>query len=148
MFQIRNYFDTETLGVKIATKPLMSDEDRRALDTLECETKQIDGRYKCALLWKKDVPSLPDSQSMALNRLYIVERKMQQNEEYAKEYKSKIEDYVQKGYCRKLIIDEVNNHVFYIPHFGVRNPNKMGLRLVFDAAAKFNGMSFVWLGHK
>ncbi|XP_073835482.1 uncharacterized protein isoform X3 [Musca autumnalis] len=140
---MRNYFDTETLRVKINTKPLMSDEDKRALDILESETKRVDGRYECPLLWKKDVPPLPSSYNMALNRLYSVEQKMQKDEDYASKYKSKIEHYVKEGYCRKLTTDEddLNDRTFYIPHFGVKNPNKKGIRLVFDAAAEVEGVA-------
>ncbi|XP_074042695.1 uncharacterized protein [Leptinotarsa decemlineata] len=57
----------------------------------------------------------------------------------------KIEEYLTKGYIRKLDVTEAEKagpRTWYLPHFGVTNPSKPSkLRLVFDAAAKSNGVS-------
>ncbi|XP_075154343.1 uncharacterized protein LOC142227968 isoform X1 [Haematobia irritans] len=122
---MRGYFCIETLGTKICVKPLMSKEDERAINILESTVKQICGRYECSLLWKVN---------MALNRLYSVERKMTRDSEYKKQYCEKIGSYIAKGYCRKLSLEEKvveNGLTFYLPHFGVKHPNKNGIRLVF-----------------
>ncbi|XP_074026681.1 uncharacterized protein isoform X2 [Leptinotarsa decemlineata] len=88
---------------------------------------------------------LPDSKPVALNRLKCMERKMDKNKEFAADYCRKIEEYTQKGYIRKLSVTEAKREgqkTWYLPHFGVVNPNKLGkLRLVFDAAAKSSGTS-------
>ncbi|XP_059218042.1 uncharacterized protein LOC131994912 isoform X2 [Stomoxys calcitrans] len=73
---MRGYFDVETLGTKIPVKPIKSKEDERAMGILETNTKQVNDRYECSLLWREDVRPIPDSYNMALNRLYSVERKM------------------------------------------------------------------------
>ena len=52
--------------------------------------------------------------------------------------------YIERGYARKLMCHEVeclSPHTWYIPHHGVTHPNKAKLRIVFDAAAKSNGVS-------
>ncbi|XP_075157632.1 uncharacterized protein LOC142230899 [Haematobia irritans] len=70
---------------------------------------------------------------------------MQRDPEYARNYCEQINDYVQKGYARKLTEFEVKSlspKTFYLPHFGVTTRNKPGIRLVFDAAAKIENMSF------
>ncbi|XP_055915334.1 uncharacterized protein LOC129948382 isoform X1 [Eupeodes corollae] len=56
---------------------------------------------------------------------------------------SKIEDYVAKGYARKLNPCEVETKkCWYLPIFPVINLNKPGkIRLVWDAAAKVDGVS-------
>ncbi|XP_059224765.1 uncharacterized protein LOC131997912 [Stomoxys calcitrans] len=141
---MRGYFDVETLGTKIPVKPIKSKEDERAMGILETNTKQVNGRYECSLLWREDVRPIPDSYNMALNRLYSVERKMAKDSEYKMEYCDKIADYVKKGYCRKLSDEEksiMRERTFYLPHFGVLNPNKKGIRLVFDAAAEVMNFS-------
>ena len=70
---------------------------------------------------------------------------MDQDDKYAEAYCNKIEDYINKGYAYKLSNEEanqVNDKVFYLPHFGVHNPNKPNkMRIVFDAAAKCHGSS-------
>ena len=64
---------------------------------------------------------------------------------FAAAYCAKIQEYLEKGFIKKL--DEASakkttDRTWYLPHFGVVNPNKPGkLRLVFDAAAKSHGVS-------
>ena len=56
-----------------------------------------------------------------------------------------IKDYVDKGYAKKLSKEEASktsNITWFLPHHPVLNPNKPGkVRVVFDAAAKFQGTS-------
>ena len=49
-----------------------------------------------------------------------------------------MQDYIEKGYARKLTNEEANEKnpkIRLLPHFGVKNPNKDKLRIVFDAAS-------------
>ncbi|XP_044573746.1 uncharacterized protein LOC123257846 [Drosophila ananassae] len=78
---------------------------------------------------------------MALKRHVNIEQKMRRNVDFARAYKGIMDDYVKKGYARRLEPQEVQRFqegkLWYLPHFGVENPNKPGkIRLVFDAAAK------------
>ena len=69
---------------------------------------------------------------------------MERNPEYAEEYRSKIYNYINKGYARKISkeqSDVINNNVFYLPHFGAKNPHTLGICLVFDAAIETNNVS-------
>jgi hypothetical protein len=81
----------------------------------------------------------------AMRRLQCVERRMVQDRNFRQQYCEKIQDYVDKGYARKLSPDEAaveNPRCWYLPHFGVVNINKPNkLRLVFDAASKSHDMS-------
>ena len=50
--------------------------------------------------------------------------------------------FIKTGYAQKADEDIERPRIWYLPHFGVTNPNKPGkLRLVFEAAAKTAGMS-------
>lgn len=64
---------------------------------------------------------------------------------FAEAYRNKIHDYVNKGYARKLTSQELEmrkENEWYLPHFAVVNQNKPNkIRVVFDAAAKSNGIS-------
>lgn len=70
---------------------------------------------------------------------------MDKDEVFAEKYSSKIQEYVNKGYAKKLSEVEsqrITSKTWYLPHFGVINPNKPEkLRFVFDAAAKSSNIS-------
>lgn len=141
---VANYFETENFGFK-ALPVIEFQEDIRAREILKNSTKRVAGRFQSRLLWCQDEVVLPDSYSMALNRLYGMERKMKKNPEFGAAYKNIVAEYEKKGYVRKLTSSEFqisNPRTWYLPHFGVVNPNKPGkIRLVFDAAAKVEGVS-------
>ncbi|XP_065363858.1 uncharacterized protein LOC135957111 [Calliphora vicina] len=141
---VANYFETENFGVK-ALPVIESRDDLRAREILRNSTKRVAGRFESRLLWCNDDVVLPDSYSMALNRFFGMERKMKNNPEFGAAYKQIMSEYLQKRYVRKLSLSEVDTfhpRTWYLPHFGVVNPNKPGkIRMVFDAAAKVEGVS-------
>nr|XP_036678396.1 uncharacterized protein LOC118879593 [Drosophila suzukii] len=141
---VEDYFEMESFGVKLAPQVAGSD-DARAQRILEDTTVKVGRRYQTGLLWKDDYAVLPRSYEMAHRLLINVEKKLKRNGQLALEYDRIIKDYVSKGYARKLQQDEVavtSDRLWYLPHFGVENPNKPGkVRLVFDAAAKVGGTS-------
>jgi len=139
---IKDSFRTENFGVVPPRKPLVSMEEERAQKILESTTRKIGNRWETGLLWKSDDITMPESYKMALSRLLSVEKEMRKNVNFKNLYKDKIQEYVEKNYCRKLSFTEVSTcdpRTWYIPHFAVYNVNKPGkIRLVFDAAAKSN----------
>ncbi|XP_054290773.1 uncharacterized protein LOC129005790 [Macrosteles quadrilineatus] len=144
---IKDSFEIKNYGVSLVEDDnVKSVEDEKALKILEDTTKKVGDRYESGLLWKSEDFKYPPSYENALKRLKGIERKMARDENFHNKYKAKITDYKEKGYIRKLRDDEanvINDRTYYLPHFGVINPNKPDkLRLVFDAAAKVNGVSF------
>ncbi|XP_017469917.1 PREDICTED: uncharacterized protein LOC108361720 [Rhagoletis zephyria] len=141
---IKDYFTVESFGVR-AVPPIESVADIRAKKLLDSTTVKVNGRFQTGLLWKTDNIELPESYSMALKRLVGIERKIARNKEFGKAYREIINNYVSKGYARKLQsseVAEVGSRTWYLPHFAVINPHKPGkLRLVFDAAATSHGVS-------
>lgn len=80
-------------------------------------------------------------------RQQLLLRKFRKNDDYADRYTKEISKLIDNGYARELTENELSaknkiiNNVWYLPHFGVQNPNKPDkLRLVFDAAAKVDGV--------
>jgi len=168
---VKQSFQTEDFGVKLNTERRRSAEDSRAQDLMKKFSRQVtadDGlncqldswmvvdenpalkkyataRWSTCLPWKEDSVELPESYSMAARRLKSIEHKMDKSEVFACEYMDKIEAYINKGFARKLSPEEasvVGPKTWYLPHFDVVNPNKPGkFRMVFDAAAKSNGVS-------
>ena len=90
-------------------------------------------------------PQLPDNRSIALKRLERLKNRLKKDKVLHQKYREKIEEYVNKGYARKLQPDEVSRTsatTWYLPHHPVFHPTKPGkTHIVFDAAAKFEDTS-------
>ncbi|CAG9813428.1 unnamed protein product [Phaedon cochleariae] len=143
---IKESFSIDSFGVCV-TNTRINSAERRAIQILEKTTKYIENekRYETGLIWKFDDITLPESKLNAYSRLLCVERKMLRDKTYFEQYCNKINNYLEKGYIRKLSREEAaveNSRTWYLPHFGVVNPNKpKKFRLVFDAAARSHGTS-------
>ncbi|XP_058122779.1 uncharacterized protein LOC131293715 [Anopheles ziemanni] len=142
---LKDYFTLESLGIYRPTTSLRSRDEERALMLLGTSVHLKDNRYEAGLLWKYEDVKLPDSRAMALKRHECLERKLRRDPDLAKAMHNKIVEYEQKGYVRKLTPEEQVTRTpndWYLPIFPVTNPNKPGkIRVVFDAAAKANGVS-------
>ena len=78
----------------------------------------------------------------AEKRLQQLKRRFQRSPQFAAQYKTVMDDYIDKGYAVKLSEEEAartSSHTWYLPHHGVINPNTSKVRVVYDAAARFAG---------
>ncbi|UYV84586.1 hypothetical protein LAZ67_X002714 [Cordylochernes scorpioides] len=130
---IKSSFSHENIGV-VATKfEGVRKREKGVYGILQKTTKKVNGRWETGLLWREDEISLPDIYNMALGRL-------RSDPEMKVNFSAKFREYSEKAYVRKLSKDDIaagNARTWYVPHFGVTNPNKLRkLRLVFDAAAE------------
>ena len=115
-------------------------EDERPLEILKRTTKLKDGRYEVGRLWRNDNPELPNNRVQAEKRLQQLKRRFQRSPEFAAQYKTVMNDYIDKSYAVLLSEEEAartSGHTWYLPHHGVINPNKSKVRVVYDAAARF-----------
>ncbi|XP_055600813.1 uncharacterized protein LOC129749764 [Uranotaenia lowii] len=142
---MKNFFAVESLGLSKPTSTFISRDDQRAISLLETHTHAKNGHYETTLLWKYDNCRLPDSKPMALSRWECLEKRLRKDTNLAKVLNDKINDYVDKGYARRLTTEELtekHQKIWYLPIFPITNPNKPGkTRLVWDAAAKAHGIS-------
>ncbi|XP_065085173.1 uncharacterized protein LOC135707298 [Ochlerotatus camptorhynchus] len=142
---VKNYFTLDSLGISAPQNQLLSKEDERALTKLRDVTTFQNGRYQVGLLWKYDDVRLPNNRSMVLRRHHCLVKRMEREPQLAETLRAKMADYISKGYVRKLTPEEsqrMGNRTWYLPIFPVFNPNKPGkVRIVFDAAASFGGVS-------
>ena len=118
---------------------------KRALETLERAVKHVSDRYEVGMLWREGELTFPENCLMAEKRLESMEWKLKRDEQLAKKYCAIIEDYVDKGYARKLTPEEASAPTpkqWFLSHHPVRNPNKPDkVQIVMDAAAKCEGVS-------
>ncbi|XP_062703709.1 uncharacterized protein LOC134286152 [Aedes albopictus] len=142
--QMKQYFDIEQAAV---ATPLESEEDRRARRILEKTTQRIDGGFETGLLWKYDRPSFPNSYPLAVRRMQSLEKRLSKEPALLDRVNGIIAEYESKGYAHRITQAEIEStnpdRVWYLPLGIVRNPKKPEkIRLIWDAAARVNGISF------
>ncbi|XP_055714320.1 uncharacterized protein LOC129808566 [Phlebotomus papatasi] len=142
---IKQHYQFEDIKMKTENSFSLNKDEKKALEILESVTRLVGKRFETGLLWKTPKPEMPDSRSAAWLRLQQVEAKMDKDPKFRDQYSAKIQDYLSKGYLVPLDEHEKGmpkENVWYLPHFGVTNPNKPGkIRLVLDAAAEVNSIS-------
>ena len=119
-------------------------EDQRCYEKMESETTFNNGKYEVPMLWKKEI-TLPNNRSVAEKRFNQLQARLRREPTLRELYEGSMVKYLESGYARKMSPDEAakeHSRTWYLPHYGVFNPNKPGkIRIVFDAAAKFQGTS-------
>ncbi|XP_055522671.1 uncharacterized protein LOC129716855 [Wyeomyia smithii] len=142
---LKEFFSIESMGISGTPKLIASKDEERAIKILSSETRLIGNCYETGLLWRYDRINLPDNKGMALKRWACLQKRMKREPELAATMRAKMSEYESKGYIRRLSeAEKVERRPkdWYLPIFPVTNPNKPGkLRIVFDAAAKINGVS-------
>ena len=87
---------------------------------------------------------MPDNRAAAMARLKKLEKSLSHNSEKAEAYSVAIQAYVDAGHARKLTKDEaaeLHDKRWLLPHHAVVSQSKSKLRVVFDAAASYMGVS-------
>ncbi|XP_055604552.1 uncharacterized protein LOC129752799 [Uranotaenia lowii] len=117
-----------------------------ALKTLKETTRRIGNRFETGLLWKYQYRSFPNSFGTAVRREISLHKKLEKDPQLYKIVKDQIKNYLDQGYAHKITNQELTethpDQVWYLPLGVVRNPKKPEkIRLVWDAAAKSNGVS-------
>ncbi|XP_040169684.1 uncharacterized protein LOC120904034 isoform X2 [Anopheles arabiensis] len=144
---MRKYFALEESPVSSFNKFLPEPEDlQRAKAMLEATTTKIDGRYTTGLLWKNDIVDFPDSKPMALARLRALEKKLERDPDLKENVHDQMRAYIKNGYAHQADETELSSacqgRTWYLPLNVVGHPQKPEKkRLVWDAAAKVNGVS-------
>lgn len=138
---IREHFKVDALGVSLNLQHVR-ETDKRAMEIFERTARRQEGHFEVGLPWREDNVQLPLSYNTALRRLKNLERKLERDPTEKKQYSDQIRDLMSKGYAKKCDGTEDSCAMaWYLPHFAVHNPNKpKKLRVVFDAAAKTNGV--------
>lgn len=129
-----------------AEKVEMSVEDGRFMDSVSMSVQLVDGHYSIGLPLKEVDVKFPNNRVIAVQRAENLRRKFIRSEEFYQDYVKFMNDMLERGYAEKIPEDEVHNNedegrTWYIPHHGVYHPTKHKIRVVFDCAAKFQGIS-------
>ncbi|XP_051864278.1 uncharacterized protein LOC127566291 [Drosophila albomicans] len=126
---LKEHFSLESLEIVATINPLRSKDDERSVQIMEATTTFLadEKRWQTGLLWRFDKVVLPDSYEMCLKRLKCLESKMSKDPQLRNFMLTTMKNYNENRYIRRL--DDITN------------PNKKKTRLVWDAAAKLQGVS-------
>ena len=141
---VKKYFATEEFGIAphgTKSTALSTLEEQRSDEIMHRTLRMVGNRMEIGLPWKTDDVELPDSYSMALNRLKSQEKSLLRKPELLEWTNQHIEEMVEKGHARVATPEELAKswkRVAYIPTFTVVNKNKMPPkpRFVMDFAAR------------
>jgi transposase InsO family protein len=139
---VKGQFELEAIGISHVLRKNSNSE--RALEILDKTCRRVSDnsqQWEVGLLWARENVEMPDNYDYAFRRLTGIERKMDRDPSFADAYTKQVDRLLAAGYARE--VDGIQaSPVWYLPHFGVFNPNKPGkLRLVYDAAAAYQGVS-------
>ncbi|XP_024123270.2 uncharacterized protein LOC112143483 [Oryzias melastigma] len=129
-------------------KQEMSWEDIKFMNSVNETCTKVDGHYSIGLPLRNKNLKMPNNRCVVVQRAENLRRKLIRNEDFYKEYKKFISDLLAKGYAVEVqekdsvtTSNRNNNRVWYIPHHGVYHPQKKKLRVVFDCASSYQGVS-------
>lgn len=137
---VRTAYNLDGLGITSFNRRNKSEERAEAI--LKNTAKRVGSNWEVGLLWASDNVEMPNNREQALQRLYSLERKMDNNTEYVVKYCKQIQNLIDSKYCFKNDENESSLRAWYLPHFGSVNINKPDkIRPVFDASAEYRGTS-------
>ena len=118
-------------------------EEQMTLKKVKTSLAYENQRYRVGVPWKTNTPVLPNNHAMALQRLVNTEKRLKRSPDVAHAYNKCLEQYVEKSYVSKVPEQERIKFQWYLPHFPVLRPEKdtTKVRIVFDALAKYDGIS-------
>ncbi|XP_052071218.1 uncharacterized protein LOC127709652 [Mytilus californianus] len=120
-------------------------DDKRFISILNEGISVENGHYVMPLPFKdKNPPILPNNKNIAVTRLNQLKGRLQRDKTYRNHYFTSMNDFIEKGYVEKVESSEqdIDGHVWYIPHHGVYHPQKPDkVRVVFDCSARYQDHS-------
>ena len=129
------------MGIKHEDTPVLTPDEARATKFAEETLHKQDNRYEIGIPWKGNESIFKSNYDQAFSRLQSLERSLlKKGSDIGSSYYSIIEEYVEKGYVKK-VPRTAEEDQWYLPHFPVIRNDKTTpkVRIVFDAAAKHDG---------
>ena len=117
--QVEDFWRVESYPTEKLSSKSMSVEDRKAMKIIETTMSKVDDHYQISFLWKVDDLSLPFNRAAAEVRLQHVKTRFPQDPNLESKYRAVINEYVDKGYARKLTPEEAarkSRITWYLPH--------------------------------
>ncbi|XP_065178471.1 uncharacterized protein LOC135809125 [Sycon ciliatum] len=144
---VRNFWDLEAVGMQPSAESYLSPDERHAEEMTRQQLGYADGRFVVGIPWQNGArPQITSNRVQAEDRLRSLLRSLERRPTVQIRYAKVLEEYLQKAYIQELTSDQVQQcgrEQWFLPHFAVVREDKATtkVRVVFDAAARFNGTS-------
>ena len=99
--QMKQFLRLGDTAMDRGSKKGVSIEDQEALETMENSLRLVGGHFEVAMLWKSDIPWLPNNKQTIKARLQSLKRKLKRDENFHRKYREFMENLFQKGYARR-----------------------------------------------
>lgn len=143
--QLDKLYNTEFYD-SIIDEAAMSTDDVKAEKIMMDSAKRSNGHYEISLPFKDGAPSSKNNFTVASKRLGSLKRRLEHDERLKTSYFNVLKQYEREGASRMIAssVDDLSKEEvsWYLPHHGVWTAKKPDEpRVVFDCAAKFEGIS-------
>ena len=142
---IRDMYDHEYEEKLHCTKRGISVEDKEWVKKIESSMEKHEGHYSAVLPTKTPEGRMPMNVKMAENRLEHLRSRLRKDTKLAEDYKKFMDEMINNGFAEEVPEEEqrrADGRVWYLPHHAVYHPTKPDkIRVVFDCAARYNGVS-------
>lgn len=121
-----------------------SKEDDQFMELVTKSCKLVNGHYSIGLPFRTSQIRMPDNRSVAEQRTLNLKRRFKKDSVFQSDYTNFMSDMISKGYAEKVpdeVLERNDGRKWYLPHHGVMHPQKKKLRVVFDCAATYKGVS-------
>ena len=123
--------------------PVVRLEEQMALKKVEKSITYDNQMYRVGIPWKSQDVVLKNNYQMALGRLENTDKRLMKSPDVASAYNQIIDQYIDEGYVKRIPQYAESTSKWYLPHFPILRPDKdtTKTRIVFDASAKYDGVS-------
>ena len=126
--QFESYCNLEFNDFKYDAKPIMSQNDHKALRIMEESVMIQNGRYEIALPRKSYPPNLPNNRTQAERHLELLKKRLNKNPELLGKYREFMDSLLKNDYASMIRSKEIGSlgaH-WYLPHHPAFHPQKPG----------------------
>ena len=117
-----------------------SEEDKRFYELMEKEAIFKDGSYILLLPFRDKTVILSNNKAQAWKCAEYLKKKFKRDDKFYKDYRTFMENLINKGYAEEQNHPSSNIPSWYLPHHGVYHPAKKDkIIVVFDCGAQCNG---------
>ena len=141
---LQQFWEIDSCGSHPPSHHPIPEPEQIAIDTVaKSLTLGDNGHYRVSLPWNTRRAELKNNYDMAVQRLTSTEKRLAREDVVASAYSTTIQQYLDKDYIREVPEAEVSESKWFLPHFPVTRFDKSTtkVRIVFDASAKFKGIS-------
>ena len=140
--EVEKFWRTDSFPVREAPKTFAPPLEQAALHQLRASIRHNGERYEVCVPKKKDLHRLPDNREFVRRSFLALERRLVADKDLGRAVTSGMEENIRAGYAIPARPTGSEQKVWHLKYHPVRHPHKPEkVRVVFNAAARFNGVA-------